>query len=313
MPPAVLMAGPAGVGKRATAIAVAQAINCLQPRSSPEFERDACGECASCRRIARGVHPDVIIVEPGDSGAIKIEQLRSVIEQSQYRPFEGRRRVVIVDEADAAGADAQSALLKTLEEPPSGSIFILVSSIPDALLPTVLSRCPRLRFGPLAPADVARILVRDHKYTDADARAAAADADGSVARALEMQSEDVSEARDAAQRLLQETARVSDPVRRIAIARDLTEGKGTPAEERNRLAVRLRSLGSLLRDIGIIASRADRSMLANGDLEPQLEKLSSTFDAERTLRAYAAVDEALAALDRNASPKVVADWLLLEL
>jgi predicted ATP-dependent protease len=128
-----------------------------------------------------------------------------------------------------------------------------------------------------------------------------------------MQSEDVSEARDAAQRLLQETARVSDPVRRIAIARDLTEGKGTPAEERNRLAVRLRSLGSLLRDIGIIASRADRSMLANGDLEPQLEKLSSTFDAERTLRAYAAVDEALAALDRNASPKVVADWLLLEL
>jgi DNA polymerase-3 subunit delta' len=220
---------------------------------------------------------------------------------------------VIVDEADAAGADAQSALLKTLEEPPSGSIFILVSSIPDALLPTVLSRCPRLRFGPLAPADVARILVRDHKYTDADARAAAADADGSVARALEMQSEDVSEARDAAQRLLQETARVSDPVRRIAIARDLTEGKGTPAEERNRLAVRLRSLGSLLRDIGIIASRADRSMLANGDLEPQLEKLSSTFDAERTLRAYAAVDEALAALDRNASPKVVADWLLLEL
>ena len=313
MPPAVLMAGPAGVGKRATAIAVAQAINCLQPRSSPEFERDACGECASCRRIARGVHPDVIIVEPGDSGAIKIEQLRSVIEQSQYRPFEGRRRVVIVDEADAAGADAQSALLKTLEEPPSGSIFILVSSIPDALLPTVLSRCPRLRFGPLAPADVARILVRDHKYTDADARAAAADADGSIARALEMQSEDVSEARDAAQRLLQETARVSDPVRRIAIARDLTEGKGTPAEERNRLAVRLRSLGSLLRDIGIIASRADRSMLANGDLEPQLEKLSSTFDAERTLRAYAAVDEALAALDRNASPKVVADWLLLEL
>jgi len=313
MPPAVLMAGPAGVGKRATAIAVAQAINCLQPRSSPEFERDACGECASCRRIARGVHPDVIIVEPGDSGAIKIEQLRSVIQQSQYRPFEGRRRVVIVDEADAAGADAQSALLKTLEEPPSGSIFILVSSIPDALLPTVLSRCPRLRFGPLAPADVARILVRDHKYTDADARAAAADADGSIARALEMQSEDVSEARDAAQRLIQETARVSDPVRRIAIARDLTEGKGTPAEERNRLAVRLRSLGSLLRDIGIIASRADRSMLANGDLEPQLEKLSSTFDAERTLRAYAAVDEALAALDRNASPKVVADWLLLEL
>lgn len=313
MPPAVLMAGPAGVGKRLTAIAIAQAVNCLQPRSSSEFERDACGECASCRRIARGVHPDVIVVEPGETGAIKIEQLRDVIDRAQYRPFEGRRRVVIINEADAAGADAQSALLKTLEEPPSASLFILISSIPDALLPTVLSRCPRLRFGPLTAAEVARVLKQDHGYSESDARAAAADADGSIGRALESQSQDLTEARDAAQRLLQETARTNDPARRINLARDLTEGKGTPAEERNRLAVRLRSLGSLLRDVGIIASRADRGMLANSDLEAQLETLSSSFDAERSLRAYAAVDRALAALDRNASAKVVADWLLLEL
>src|SRR5213593_879594 len=218
MPPAVLMAGPAGVGKRLTASAIAQAINCLQPRSSSEFERDACGECAACRRIARGVNPDVIVVEPGDTGAIKIEQLRDVIDRSQYRPFEGRRRVVIIDEADAAGADAQSALLKTLEEPPSASVFILISSIPDALLPTVLSRCPRLRFGPLTPADVARVLMQDHGYSEHNARAAAADADGSIGRALESQSDDLTEARDAAQRILQETARNADPVRRINLA-----------------------------------------------------------------------------------------------
>ena len=313
MPPAVLMAGPAGVGKRLTAVAVAQAINCLQPRSSAEFERDACGECTSCRRIARGVHPDVIVVEPGESGSIKIEQLRDVIDRSQYRPFEGRRRVVIIDEADAAGPDAQSALLKTLEEPPSASVFILISSIPDALLQTVLSRCPRLRFGPLTPAEVARVLIQEHGYSEHDARAAAADAEGSIGRALELRSDDVTEARDAAQRVLEETARNNDPVRRIGLARDLTEGRGTPGEERNRLAVRLRSLGSLLRDVGIIASRADRGMLANADLEKQLEKLSSSYDADRSLRAYAAVDRALTALDRNASPKVVADWLLLEL
>ena len=313
MPPAVLLAGPSGVGKRLTAMAVAQAVNCLQPRTTPEFERDACGECASCRRIARGVHPDVIVVEPGDSGSIKIEQLRDVIDRSQYRPFEGRRRVVIIDEADAAGGDAQSALLKTLEEPPSASLFILVSSIPDALLPTVISRCPRLRFGPLTPAEVARVLIEQHGYAEPDARAAAAEADGSIGRALAAQSEEIGEAREAAQRVLQETARSDDPVRRISLARDLTEGKGTPAEERNRLAARLRSLGSLLRDVGIIASRADRTMLANLDLETQLEKLSAAYDAERSLRAYAAVDRALTALDRNASPKVVADWLLLEL
>jgi len=264
-------------------------------------------------RSARGVHPDVLLVQPGDSGSIKIEQLRDVIDRAQYRPFEGRRRVVIIDEADAAGGDAQSALLKTLEEPPSASVFILISSIPDALLATVRSRCPRLRFGPLTPAEVARVLMQEHGYSESDARAAAADADGSIGRALEAESEDLSEARDAAQRILQETARSDDPVRRITLARDLTEGKGTPAEERNRLAVRLRSLGSLLRDVGIIASRADRGMIANADLEPQLEKLSASYDADRTLRAYAAVDRALTALDRNASPKVVADWLLLEL
>ncbi len=313
MPPALLMAGPTGIGKRLTAVAVAQAINCLQPVSTTEFERDACGECTSCRRIARGVHPDVIVVEPGDSGSIKIEQLRDVIDRSQYRPFEGRRRVVIIDEADAAGADAQSALLKTLEEPPSASVFILVSSVPDALLPTVLSRCPRLRFGPLTPAEVAGALVKEHGYSETEARAAAADADGSIGQALQSQSDDLTEARDAARRVLEETARNTDPVRRIGLARDLTEGKGTPAEERNRLAVRLRSLGALLRDVGIIASRGDRAMLANADLERQLEKLSDSYDAGRSVRAYAAVDRALTALDRNASPKLVADWLLLEL
>lgn len=313
MPPAVLLAGPPGVGKRLTAIAIAQAINCLQPQPRNGFERDACGECASCRRIARGIHPDVLVVEPGEMGTIKIEQLRDVIDRSQYRPFEGRRRVVIIDEADAAGDDAQSALLKTLEEPPSASVFILVSSMPDALLPTVLSRCPRLRFSPLTPNEVARALVQDHGYSEQEARIAAAESDGSIGRALESQSEDLTEARDAAQRILEETARNSDPGRRINLARALAEGKGSPAEERNRLAVRLRSLGSLLRDVGIIATRADRAMLANTDLEPSLENLASSFDAQRSMRAYAAVDRALAALDRNASPKVVADWLLLEL
>jgi DNA polymerase III subunit delta' len=313
MPPAVLLAGPPGVGKRLTAVAIAQTINCLQPQSPKGFERDACGECAPCRRIARGIHPDVIVVEPGDMGTIKIEQLRDVIDRSQYRPFEGRRRVVIIDEADAAGDDAQSALLKTLEEPPSASVFILVSSMPDALLPTVLSRCPRLRFSPLTPNEVVRALVQDHGYSEQEARIAAAESDGSIGRALESQSEDLTEARDAAQRILEETARNSDPVRRINLARALAEGKGSPAEERNRLAVRLRSLGSLLRDVGIIATRADRAMLANTDLEKPLEDVASSFDAPRSMRAYAAVDRALAALDRNASPKVVADWLLLEL
>ena len=145
MPPALLLAGPPGVGKRLTAVAIAEAINCLQPQSTKAFERDACGECASCRRIGRGMHPDVIVVEPGELGAIKIEQLRDVIDRSQYRPFEGRRRVVIIDQADGLVPQAQNALLKTLEEPPSSSVFILVSARADSLLPTVQSPGKSLR------------------------------------------------------------------------------------------------------------------------------------------------------------------------
>ena len=313
LPPSLLLAGPAGVGKRRTALAIAEAVNCLQPRSSDAAERDACGECAACRRIQRGVHPDVLLIEPGDSGSIKIEQVRDAIDRAGYRPFEARRRVVIIDEADALVPAAQNALLKTLEEPPSASIFILVSSLPDALLPTVRSRCPRLRFGPLHASEVADLLMRDHDYSEADARAAAADADGSVGRALSMGTADLTTAREDAQRLLEQTLRVSDPVRRLDVAKELTGRKGSSASERDQLAACLRALASLLRDVGLLTSNADAAMLANADLAAPLARVAGSFDGERSARAYSAVDRALAALERNASPKVVADWLVLQL
>ena len=324
VPPSLILAGPAGVGKRRTAVALAEAINCLQPQTAADLERDACGACAACRRIVRGVHPDVIVIEPGDSGSIKIEQVRDVIDRAGYRPFEGRRRVVIVDDADAMVAPAQSALLKTLEEPPSASLFLLVSSMPDSLLPTVQSRCPRLRFGALSPGEVADALMRDHKYEEPDARAAAADADGSIGRALAAESVDLIEAREAAKHLLEQAARITDPARRLDAAKEFTGGPprngvkpfrqtGGGASERDQMAASLRAMASLLRDLGILAARADRRTLANADLAPQLEPLATTYSGERSVRAYRAVDEALGALERNASPKVVADWLVLQL
>jgi len=313
LPPALLFAGPVGVGKRRVAMAVARAINCLEPRSTGEFERDACGKCAACRRIGRGVHPDVIMIEPGDNGSIKIEAVRDAIDRAGFRPFEARRRVVIIDDAEALVAAAQNALLKTLEEMPTASIFVLVSSIPDALLPTVRSRCPRLRFGSLSPAEVAQALARDHGYSETDARAAAADADGSVGRALSADSADLTQARDEACRLLEQTARTDDPARRLEVVRDFSGTRGTSASDRDQMAACLRALAALLRDLGIVASHGDRRTLANGDLEAQLEKLIGSFDHRRSLKAYAAVDEALNALERNASPKIVADWLVLQL
>jgi len=315
LPPSLLLAGPRGIGKRRTAAAIATTLNCLRPRRSDTFEIDACGECPSCRRIARGVHPDVIVVEPEESGTIKTDQVRSVIDAANYRPFEGRRRVVIVDDADALVTQAQNALLKTLEEPPSASVFLLVSSMSDALLSTVRSRCRPLRLGELTPVEVAGVLVRDHQYSEAQAHAAAAEAGGSVGRALEARDVDIGEAREAAQRLLQQTARISDPARRLEAARDLVGKVSGAPREREQLAVRLRVLSSLLRDLGLLASNAGAVSLANTDLRGDLNRLTDAFDGERTARAFGAVDRALVALDsrHNAGPKVVADWLALQI
>jgi DNA polymerase-3 subunit delta' len=313
LPPALLLAGPPGVGKRRIAMAIAETVNCLAAYSSDEYERDACGNCASCRRIQRGVHQDVVLVEPGESGAIKVEHVRDVIDRAGYRPFEGRRRVVIIDEADSMVPAAQNALLKTLEEPPSASIFVLVSSIPDSLLPTVRSRCPRLRVGALPPGDIATALVRDHGYAESEARAAAADADGSIGQALSARSTDLTQAREMAQRVLQQAAGVSDPVRRLDAIKELTGRGGAPASDRDQLAACLRAMAALLRDVGVLTTESDPAMLANADLHGALSGLATGFDRGRSTRAYVAVDLALGALERNVSPKVVADWLVLQL
>ncbi len=313
LPPSLIFAGPAGIGKRLTALAVSQALNCLAPTSSPELAIDACGACAACKRIARGVHPDVLVVEPGDNGSIKIDQVRELIDRAAYRPFEGRRRAVIIDEADALVPAAQNALLKTLEEPPSRSVFILVTARPDVLLPTVRSRCPRLPFRPLSVEDIgAALMTRGHG--EADARAVAATADGSLGRALEASAGDLVAARDVAQHVLTEAATGGDAGRRIERAKDLlAKTSGGGAGDREYLAAHLRAMASLLRDIELLSTRADARALANPDVQPALERLTGAYRGERGVRAFTAVDRALVALERNAGVKIVADWVVLNL
>ena len=326
LPPSLIFSGPAGVGKRLTATAVAQSVNCLQPQAEPGTRNpepgtrnpeplsfDACGTCAACKRIARGVHPDVLVLEPGDNASIKIEQIRDVVDRAQYRPFEGKRRVVIIDGADALASAAQNALLKTLEEPPSMSAFILVTARPDVLLPTILSRCPRLNFRPLSPHEIADALVRRGQAVTA-ARAVAAAANGSLGQALDARAEDFVEARDVAQRVLAYAASTADPRRRIEGAKDLLAKTGSGgASDRGQLSAHLRAMSSLLRDIALISTRADEGRLANPDVRPALDRLTPVFQGPRGLHAFAAVDRALVALERNAGVKVVADWLVLEL
>ena len=327
LPPSLLFVGPEGVGKRLVATALAQALNCTalvrgSPSRTPASSEvddadavDACGRCSACSRVARGLHPDVVTVAPGESGAITIDEVRQAMGQAVYRPFEGRRRVVVIDDADRLVPQAQNALLKTLEEPPASSQFVLVTARPDTLLATVRSRCQRLRFGQLGAAEVSELLVRVHGYDENTARVAAASADGSIGRALRLASGELAAAREAAVVLLRAVATARDPKARLEGAKGFLAGKGTGrgGTLRRELAQRLRALASLLRDVALVASGAGQTALANIDLADRVTPLAQTFGGTRGVNAFQTVDEALAATERNASPKVVADWVACRL
>ena len=164
---AYLFGGPEGVGKARVARLLAQAANCEGGVAGPGgFREDPCGTCGPCRKIEKGLHPDVVALaeervmakagtwEPkggrSPSKDIVVDQVRDVVDRRlSLRRFEGRRRFVLIDPADTMNPQAQNALLKTLEEPPDDTTLVLVASSPDALLPTIRSRCARVTFGPL--------------------------------------------------------------------------------------------------------------------------------------------------------------------
>jgi len=306
VPQSLLLAGPDGVGKRATAVALAQALNCPNRRQGDD---DGCGTCGTCLRIGRGQHSDVALVERGDDSVIKLKSLREqVLDVVGYRPFEARRRVFIIA-ADDLRPDAQDALLKTLEEPPTSAMLILISATPDALSPTVQSRCRRLRFGPLGERDVERILVERLKVEQPIARGLAAMSGGSLTRALAEHAGDLGDDREAALGLLASAKRgVADQLKAsAAFAKHDSDRR-----DREALGMRLDVLASLLRDVTALSVGAPH-LLANTDLDRDLLALTTTFDMRRAVRGYTALARAQAALARNASPKIVADWIALQL
>jgi DNA polymerase-3 subunit delta' len=310
LPPSLLFDGPAGVGKWRVARAAAAVANCLSPTSdAPGFSVDACGECRACDRIGRGLHVDVLALEPDEKASIKIDPVRDVLERCGFRPFEGRRRFVLVRDADALEPQAQNALLKSLEEPPPATVFILVTSVPGLLLQTVRSRCMRLRFGHLTAAEVAGVLVRDGGMEPAAARTAAALADGSVARALATRSDDLIDVREAARAFLAQVVGADDVRQRLEGARTLIGAR--PERTRDEMAAVLRAAQSMLRDVEVLRAGADPRVLANADLQDALAGLARSSGGDRTRQAFQSMDRALMALDRNAGPKVVAEWLAM--
>ena len=308
VPQTLLFAGPEGVGKHAVAVALAQAINCAK-----SADGIACGRCSTCSRIGKGQFSDVVEVDNGDIASISIKAIRErVLDLVGYRPFEGQRRVFIIDPADALSVQAQDALLKTLEEPPPATVLILISAYPDSLRPTVLSRCRRVRFGALTEAEVAQVLTARHGMDAALARSRASLSGGSVSQALAIDGGALEDDRDAAWDLLRAAA-VAPVSARLKVAEAVTK-HGTKRREREALGMRLAHVSALLRDLGALTSMPPgHATLSNSDREADLRGLVRAFPSDRLISAFALVTKAQAALDRNASPKIVADWVAVGL
>lgn len=153
---AYLITGAESIGKEALAISFAMALNCL---AADPAERP-CGECRSCRLIQSGNHPDMVYSETDpNTGALKIEEIRAVMQKLSLKPFDARFRIAILRDFDHARPQAQDALLKTLEEPPPHALIFLLASDQDALLPTITSRSQRLHLRPVAAATVRDVLL----------------------------------------------------------------------------------------------------------------------------------------------------------
>ena len=147
---AYLISGMAGMGKRTLAKRIAQYLMCTGDADKP------CGVCPGCVQVRDGNHPDVTVVRPEKS--ISVDAVREVIRLAGEHTYEGGRRVIIIEQADKMTPAAENCLLKTLEEPLAGTIFLLITDSPETMLPTIISRCRALKLHPWPDETVRRVL-----------------------------------------------------------------------------------------------------------------------------------------------------------
>jgi DNA polymerase-3 subunit delta' len=182
-PHAFLFVGPEGIGKRTFARTLARALLCEE---SPETALDPCGQCQGCIQAEAGTHPDLIeVARPEDRQELPIRVIRDLCAAFGLKPARGKRKVAIVDDVDDMNDEAANAFLKTLEEPPPGSVLILIGTSAELQLETVVSRCQVIRFDPLSEPILTHLLQESGVATDLeDATRLAALGDGSLSRAI---------------------------------------------------------------------------------------------------------------------------------
>ncbi len=260
---ALLFHGEEGLGKLLTARVLAQAVNCeASPAPDPP---DACGLCRSCRQIEAGSHPDVtILTATGEKG--ETEHAREIESRFIYRPLIGRQKIVVMDNVDLLRREAANALLKTIEEPPPDSLIVLVSSRPEALLPTIRSRCQEIRFAPLALDLVEEAVRRRRGLSEKDARFLAVISGGRLGLALEAEPEALRAERAGYLRLVSPDS-LESTSGLLAVCEAV--GKSDEAE------TALGCLTAWFRDLLVVKVGGDRSRLVNSDCLAELDALAA--------------------------------------
>jgi len=297
----LLFHGPEAVGKRTVALALAAAVNC------PEGGDDACGRCASCRKVEAGNHPDVATLTL-EKSVIPIDAIRRLRQEASYRPYEGTRRVFIIDPADRMSTDAQNALLKTLEEPSAGSCITLITARPMHLLPTTRSRCQSLAFGTLPAGTLAEHAARLRGLDAGAALRAARISGGRFGAALELDLEEHDALRD---EMLDVLGRLAQKRSRDHVVADAETFGSDPVA----IGQRLSMLAGLVRDMLLLASGAGDEAILHPDIAADLTDLARSLAPDAASIGTIGDRLRLAALDleRNVNRRLLVETLLFDI
>lgn len=324
MPHAMIFAGPEGIGKYTLALLITQILNCLSPENY-----NACGECTSCRKIAATLksrnlqceslkegrfcgtctncklkmnrHPDVRLIEP-EKTTISIGQVRELIDEVAFQPFEARYRVVILDPADQMKVEAQNSLLKTLEEPASRTIIILITTNPYKLLGTIRSRSRLLQFGEIPQDVIEQYLQSETSMDAADAHLSAALSGGSLATAMNFDTHTYREIREPALHFISLLLKGKD-------FKDTSLLAGQVAKDKQAFSTWMEAVTSLLQDIYYAQIAPDR--IGQSDLREKLEEMARITPRPTLISAIEAVRKLKRDLQFNINRQLALEALFL--
>lgn len=290
LPNSLLFSGPAGVGMRAMALALAKALLCETKQD------DACETCWVCRSMhldpKENRCPDFIIYSP-DKDVLKIESMRELKELGYVRPMLGGRRVFLVDEAESMTEDAANSLLKILEEPPPFTYIILITNNPDLVLPTIKSRCRTLNFAPMSQADIAKAL-RNKGLDEDKAKILSVLSRGNLEDALDRDWDETNERRQAAWELFRGLLR-----RERSAAFLASYGSLKRKDAGEELPAVLEIFSTFARDLVLLKEGGDPRRLLNPDFEDRLREESGVHSLDRILGFLGQIDMVLTGLDRS--------------